>query len=248
MERKKKQKTMKTDKKKHFEVSRTEGICATAALALVTAATVVTHWGELSGSAGAQVAAMVGAAGAGVGSNTAVQGIGAVLLAAGQVTLLELLRRAMRHVAKAGAWTVGLWAVLTAIGAVVAAVPEASATYAYAHTPTAWDSFRATFLANNSILCGLLQVATAAVCAIRFRGRALAYGLSLIVCPLVAGALTASAMTLWQQSGGAPGAAAWGCQTAAVVTGIVPAALLRLAMTSRREAEPCAEDGDVSHL
>lgn len=200
---------MKTDKKKHFEVSRTEGICATAALALVTAATVVTHWGELSGSAGAQVAAMVGAAGAGVGSNTAVQGIGAVLLAA---------------------------------------VPEASATYAYAHTPTAWDSFRATFLANNSILCGLLQVATAAVCAIRFRGRALAYGLSLIVCPLVAGALTASAMTLWQQSGGAPGAAAWGCQTAAVVTGIVPAALLRLAMTSRREAEPCAEDGDVSHL
>lgn len=239
---------MKTDKKKHFEVSRTEGICATAALALVTAATVVTHWGELSGSAGAQVAAMVGAAGAGVGSNTAVQGIGAVLLAAGQVTLLELLRRAMRHVAKAGAWTVGLWAVLTAIGAVVAAVPEASATYAYAHTPTAWDSFRATFLANNSILCGLLQVATAAVCAIRFRGRALAYGLSLIVCPLVAGALTASAMTLWQQSGGAPGAAAWGCQTAAVVTGIVPAALLRLAMTSRREAEPCAEDGDVSHL
>lgn len=239
---------MKTGKRKHFEVSRTEGICATAALALVAAATMVTHWGELSGSAGAQIAAVVGTAQGGVGSNTAVQGIGAVLLAAGQVTLLELLRRAMKREAKAGAWMAGLWAVLTAIAAVVAAVPEAPATYAYAHTPTAWDSFRATFLANNSILCALLQVATAVVCAIRFRGRAMLYGLSLIACPLAEGALTAAAMTLWQQSGGAPGAAAWGCQAAAVVVVMAPAALLRLAMTSRREAEPCAEDGDVSHL
>lgn len=239
---------MKKGKKKHFEVSRTEGICATAALALVAVATVVTHWGELSGSAGAQIAAIMDAADGGVGSNTVVQGVGAVLLAAGQVALLELLRRAMKHEAKAGMWIVGLWAALTAIAAVVAAVPEASATYAYAHTPTAWDSFRATFLANNNILCGLLQVATAVVCAVRFSGRALAYGLSLIICPLVAGALTATAMTLWQQSGGDPGAAAWGCQAAAVVVGIVPAALLRIAMTSRREAEPCAEDGDVSHL
>lgn len=239
---------MKKGKKKHFEVSRTEGICATAALAVVATATVVTHWGELSGDAGAQIAAVMSAADGGVGSNTVAQSVAEVLLAAGQVTLLELLRRAMKHVSKAGAWIVGLWAVLTAVAAVVAAVPEASATYAYAHTPTAWDSFRATFLANNNILCGLLQVATAAVCAIRFGGRALAYGISLIVCPLVAGALTAVAMTLWQQAEGAPGAAAWGCQAAAVVAVIVPAALLRLAMTSRREAEPCAEDGDVSHL
>ena len=233
-------------KKSYFEVSPVASRWLWAGLGMVMTATLLSLWGDTfttlsSGTAGAPGDALTRFMQSGVA-----RALVSLVSGAGWLVLLEHFRRGMRRSGSRFWMAVALWEVLVAVASVVAAVPAGGGVYAYAPTPGAWDEFRQTFLANEEVVSGCVQLLVLCVCMVRYRGRLLCYGLSGVVCPLLS-AYVAALIYGWSTAGGSP-------VPDYLLTGYavrllllwVPVVMLRRTMSTRIEVEPESADGDVA--
>lgn len=239
-------KLRKMKKKSYFEVSQAVSRWLTAALCVVVVCHVLTAWGNTfavsttapGGMVGRGLSTFVGSA---VGS-----GLVCLLLGGGQVLLLDFLRRGMRRLGDHSWCVVAFWELLVVLSAVVKAIPGGGGRFSYAHTPSAWDSFRDTFLANGAVLSGLTLLVVAALCVCLYRGRVRWYGIAAMVCPLLWSAWGVLCFR-WSTSLAAPSTAILLSYFAVqAVMAIVPAVLLRRTMSTRVDVRPAEGDSDVA--
>lgn len=235
----------KKKREKYFEVSGGVSAWLTGALWVSLVALVLDHWASCFGPTGGGYGGMVGRWASELMYSGFGGGLVRLLGGVATVLMLEWLRRSVRR-AGSQAWTlVALWEVLVGSAAVVAAIPGSDPLYAYAHVPTVWDTFRETFLQNERVVSGCVQLAVAVMAMVRFGGRVFLYGLSLVACPLVSAALMAALMPLWERGGGVGTTLALGWQSFDLLMDAIPLVLLRLSMRARVIVGEAEGDSDV---
>lgn len=240
MEKKKKKRTS------YFEVSPKEAAWLTVAAVVATVAMALTHWADVFGPTGGGYGGLLGRWTSQLMWSPLGGGLVKTVGAAATVLLLERMRRGMRR-AGSRAWTlVALWQLLIGVAAVIGAVPGANPLYAYAHVPTAWDAFRDTFLQNERVVAGCVQLGVALAAMVGFGGRVRAYGASLVACPVASAALLGALMPQWAAADHPDTALAFLWQAVDLVADLVPLLLLRLTMSPRVAIGEEEGDGDVS--
>lgn len=233
-------------KKSYFEVSVVASRWLWAGLGLVMIGSLLTLWGETFTAVSSGMAGAVGNALTALMQSGVVRSLLALVMGAGWLLLLDHFRRGMRRVGDRFWMAVALWEVLVAVAAVVSAIPTGGGTYAYAHTPGAWDAFRQTFLLNEQVVSGCIQLLVLCVCVVRYRGRILCYGLLGMICPLLSGYVQAL-LYGWSTGDGTPvaGFLLWGYALRLLLTW-VPVVMLRRTMSTRIDVQPAEADGDVA--
>lgn len=233
-------------KKSYFEVSPVASRWLWAGLGMVMTGTLLSLWGDTFTSVSSGMAGALGDALTRFMQSGVVRALVSLVLGAGWLVLLEHFRRGMRRSGSRFWMAVALWEVLVAVASVVAAIPTGGGVYAYAHTPGAWDEFRQTFLTNEEVVSGCVQLLVLCVCMVRYRGRLLYYGLSGVVCPLLSG-YVAALIYGWSTTGDAPMS---GYLLIGYVVRLllcwVPVVMLRRTMSTRIDVQPASADGDVA--
>ena len=172
-------------KKSYFEVSSVVNRWLTVGLVLVIVSLMLSQWSSTFTAASDAIAGSFGKA-LNTFMRTAVgNGVVSVLFGVGHVLLLEFFRRGMRRSGDRFWVLVALWEVLIGASSLVTAVPGRDTLYAYAHNPTAWDSFRETFLLNYRVLAGMVQLLVSCLCIVRYRGRIRLFGITKLICSLL---------------------------------------------------------------
>lgn len=233
-------------KKSYFEVSPVASRWLWAGLAMVMVCKLLTLWGDTFALSGGSVAGSLGSGLTLLMQSGVVRALVSVLNGTGWVLLLEHFRRGMRHSGSRFWVAVALWEVLVAVAAVVAAIPTGGGVYAYAHTPGAWDEFRQTFLVNEQMVSGCVQLLVLCVCCVRYRGRLRCFGLLGMVCPVLA-AMVEAQLYQWGTTGEAPvqGYLLLGYVARLLLFWVVAVALRRT-MSTRIDVQPASADGDVA--
>lgn len=235
-------------KKSYFEVSSVVNRWLTVGLVLVIVSLMLSQWSSTFTAASDAIAGSFGKA-LNTFMRTAVgNGVVSVLFGVGHVLLLEFFRRGMRCSGDRFWVLVALWEVLIGASSLVTAVPWRDTLYAYAHNPTAWDSFRETFLLNYRVLAGMVQLLVSCLCIVRYRGRIRLFGITKLICSLLVSLVGVLFYNWALQATDQQGVILTSYYALQVLMAIIPLVFLRLSMSTRITVQPAEGDSDMQSL
>lgn len=166
----------------------------------------------------------------------------------GPCVAFRVFRRGMRRSSDRFWVLVALWEVLIGASSLVTAVPGRDTLYAYAHNPTAWDSFRETFLLNYRVLAGMVQLLVSCLCIVRYRGRIRLFGITKLICSLLVSLVGVLFYNWALQATDQQGVILTSYYALQVLMAIIPLVFLRLSMSTRITVQPAEGDSDMQSL
>lgn len=164
----------------------------------------------------------------------------------GYVFLLYLLYEGLCGARSLLRFVVALLGVLSVVSTVVMVIPSGQSVYEAVREVSWWSGFRATFLANDNVLEGVLNAVTGVWLTVAWRGRMRWCGVSWWLCPVLSGLSTALAMRAMLGMSGHEAlrvGEAW--RVLSVLLELLPLWCLRMAMTTYVSAVKVSGDDDV---